>query len=183
MLIPEIVTLSIMAFAVGMDAFSVSLGLGIYKLRLRQIFYIGLTIGLFHMLMPLIGIFTGHLLSGTFGKITDFIGGALLVFIGLQMLSSSFSKEEGTIITPAGWGSLLFGLVVSLDSFSAGLSLGMFGVRVIAAVICFGAVSTLLTWCGLLLGRKVQHLIGAYGELLGGSILIAFGIKLIFLTG
>lgn len=182
MLIPEFVTLTIMAFAVGMDAFSVSLGMGIYKLRLRQIFYIGLAIGLFHMIMPLIGIFTGHLLSGTFGQITDFIGGALLVIIGLQMMISSFGNEESSIITPVGWGVLLFGLIVSLDSFSAGLSLGMFGVRIIAAVICFGVVATLLTWAGLLMGRKMQHLLGAYGELLGGSILIAFGIKLVFLT-
>jgi len=182
MLLPELITLMIMAFAVGMDAFSVSLGMGIFNLRLRQIFYIGLTTGLFHMLMPLLGILTGHILSATFGMITGYIGGLLLVIIGCQMVISCFREESQTIIAPIGWGLLMFSLVVSLDSFSAGLSLGMFGARAAVAMVIFGVVSTFLTWAGLILGRKVQSLLGFYGELLGGFILIAFGIKL-FLMG
>ena len=49
----ELLTLSIMAFALGMDAFSVGLGMGMIQLRFRQILYIGLVIGIFHMFMPL----------------------------------------------------------------------------------------------------------------------------------
>ena len=37
--IGELITLSIMAFALGMDAFSVGLGMGMVKLRKKQIFY------------------------------------------------------------------------------------------------------------------------------------------------
>ncbi|RWR13465.1 manganese efflux pump MntP family protein [Siminovitchia fortis] len=181
MWLPELVTLVIMAFAVGMDAFSVSLGMGTFKLRLRQIFSIGITIGLFHMAMPLLGIMTGHLLSATFGKITGYIGGMLLVIMGVMMIVSSFRNEEQTIVAPIGWGLLFFSMVVSLDSFSAGLSLGMFGAKAIAAMIIFGAVSAFLTWSGLILGRKVQNWLGFYGELLGGFILIVFGIKLVFI--
>ena len=54
--LPELVTLLIMAFAVGMDAFSVALGMGVYKLRIRQIIYIGFAVGFFHLMMPLLGI-------------------------------------------------------------------------------------------------------------------------------
>ncbi|GIN20303.1 MAG TPA: manganese efflux pump [Bacillus bacterium] len=181
MLVPELVTLVIMAFAVGMDAFSVSLGIGIFKLRLRQVFSIGISVGLFHMAMPLLGIMTGHLLSATFGKITGFIGGMLLVIMGGLMIVSSFRNDEQTIVAPIGWGLLFFSVVVSLDSFSAGLSLGMFGAKAIAAMIIFGVVSAFLTWSGLILGRKVQSWLGFYGEMLGGFILIAFGIKLVFI--
>ncbi|RST77066.1 manganese efflux pump [Siminovitchia acidinfaciens] len=179
MTFPEFVTLVIMAFAVGMDAFSVSLGMGIFKLRLRQIFSIGITIGIFHMAMPLLGIMTGHMLSATFGKITGYIGGMLLVIMGALMVVSCFRNDEQTIVAPIGWGLIIFSMVVSLDSFSAGLSLGMFGARAVAAMIIFGAVATILTWSGLILGRKVQTWLGFYGELLGGFILVAFGIKLV----
>ncbi|WP_062110694.1 manganese efflux pump MntP [Bacillus niameyensis] len=168
-----------MAFAVGMDAFSISLGMGVYKIRLRRMFYIGLVVGLFHLLMPLVGILMGHLLSGTFGQITIYVGGILLVIIGMQMAFSSFRKEEDTVIIPTGWGLFLFSLLVSIDSFSAGLSLGIFGVKAAIAVICFAAVSIFLTWSGLLIGRKIQSMLGAYAELLGGVILISFGIKLL----
>jgi manganese efflux pump family protein len=37
----------------------------------------------------------------------------------------------------------------------------------------------ILTWISLLLGRRVQGLLGSYSEVLGGSILLAFGIKLL----
>ncbi|KHF28283.1 manganese efflux pump MntP [Anoxybacillus sp. BCO1] len=46
-MIGEMITLAMMAFALGMDAFSVSLGMGLLRLRLKQIAYIGLTVGFF----------------------------------------------------------------------------------------------------------------------------------------
>ena len=61
-MIGEIITLVLMAFALGMDAFSVGLGMGMFNLRLRQILKIGITIGLFHVWMPLVGIFAGKFL-------------------------------------------------------------------------------------------------------------------------
>ncbi|MBS4204716.1 manganese efflux pump MntP family protein [Lederbergia citrea] len=168
-----------MAFAVAMDAFSVSLGLGIYQLRMRQIFYIGLTVGFFHVLMPLVGILAGHLLSDTFGKITGYIGGILLIILGLQMIIFCFHEERNSFFSPAGLGLIIFSFILSLDSFSAGLSLGMYGVKAAIAVLCFGFVALGLTWGGLLLGRKVQNLLGPYGEIFGGIVLIIFGIKLL----
>ncbi|MBW8349990.1 manganese efflux pump MntP family protein [Bacillus sp. IITD106] len=169
-----------MAFAVGMDAFSVSLGMGIYELRLKQIFIIGITVGIFHVIMPLFGVMAGHLLSETFGKITGYVGGILLIILGLQMMIFCFRSNRQSFILPVGWGIVLFSLLVSVDSFSAGLSLGMFGVRAAIASFCFGVVAVFLTWSGLLIGRKVQNLLGVYGEILGGIILIAFGLKLLF---
>lgn len=174
----EIVTIVIMAFAVSMDAFSISLGMGVYKIRLRQIFYIGIVVGIFHLLMPLIGIFAGHLLSGTFGEITIYIGGILLIILGLQMVLTIFRSDDSSVI-PVGWGVFLFSFLVSIDSFSAGLSLGIFGAKAALAVICFSTMSIGLTWSGLLIGRKMQNMLGMYGELLGGIILIAYGIKLL----
>lgn len=179
-MLPEIITLLIMAFAVGMDAFSISLGMGVYQFRFKQIFFIGLMVGLFHLLMPLIGILAGHLLTNTFGKITSYIGGILLIIIGIQTIFFCFRKERNHLIMPVGWGIILFSILVSIDSFSAGLSLGMFGARTAAAVLCFGAVAAGLTWSGLIIGRKVQNMLGIYGELLGGCILIAFGLQLLF---
>ncbi|WP_233711162.1 manganese efflux pump MntP [Lederbergia citrisecunda] len=174
------ITLLIMAFAVGMDAFSVSLGMGIYELRLKQIFFIGITVGIFHVVMPLIGVLAGHMLSETFGKITGNIGGILLVILGLQMIVFCFRTDQQSLVLPVGGGIIIFSLILSVDSFSAGLSLGMFGARAAIAALCFGVVAVLLTWSGLLIGRKVQSLLGVYGELLGGIILIAFGLKLLF---
>ncbi len=175
----EVITLFIMAFALGLDAFSVGLGMGLIQLRLRQIFYIGITIGIFHIWMPLVGILIGRFLSDQFGTVATIVGGVLLVLLGIQMIMASFNKEEEPMITPIGLGLIVFALGVSLDSFSVGLSLGIYKVHTIIAVLMFGMVSMVLTWIGLLVGRRVQLWIGSYSEALGGSILFAFGLKLL----
>ncbi|MCM3567200.1 manganese efflux pump MntP family protein [Neobacillus mesonae] len=178
-IVGEIITLVIMAAALGMDAFSVGLGMGMYKLRLRKIFEIGLTIGLFHVIMPLAGILAGKLLSDKFGDLASWVGGLLLIVLGMQMIWSSLKKEAESVITPIGFGLLAFALSVSLDSFSVGLTLGIYGAKTAFVLLCFGIVATVQTWAGLLLGRKVRGWLGAYSEALGGAILLAFGIKML----
>jgi manganese efflux pump family protein len=176
----EVVTLILMAFALGMDAFSVGLGMGMFRLSLRQIVKIGIMIGIFHVWMPLVGMIAGRFLSEQFGAIASYLGGGLLILLGIQMIRSSFKEEEESLIAPVGKGLLFFAFGVSLDSFSAGLTLGIYGAKTILVLVCFGAVATFLTWVGLLLGRRVQGWLGNYSEALGGGILLAFGLKLLF---
>lgn len=170
-----------MALALGMDAFSVGLGMGLIRLRLKQIFFIGLTIGFFHMWMPLVGMIIGRFLSNQFGMLATYAGGTLLLLLGIQMIISSFKEDDSPLITPVGIGLFIFALSVSLDSFSVGLSLGIYGARTFITILLFGVVSMLLTWTGLLLGRRFQQWLGTYSEMLGGSILFIFGIKLLLL--
>ncbi|WP_408008639.1 manganese efflux pump MntP family protein [Pseudalkalibacillus sp. A8] len=179
-LVGELITLIIMAIALGMDAFSMGLGMGMIQLRLRQIYKIGLLIGIFHMIMPLLGMSIGKQLSLHFGNLATWIGGGLLVALGVQMILSSLRSTDEPFITPKGFGIWLFSLSVSLDSFSVGLSLGIFGAKVIITILLFGIISMGLTWIGLLIGTKTQKWFGSYSEALGGCILLSFGLKLIF---
>ncbi|CAM3837592.1 manganese efflux pump MntP family protein [Mesobacillus zeae] len=175
----ELITLLLMAFALSMDAFSVGLSMGMLSLTKRQIFKIGLTIGIFHVLMPLLGIAVGSFLSHQFGAIAGYIGGTLLVLMGIQMIRSGFEQDGGSMMAPIGKGLFLFAFSVSLDSFSVGLTLGIYGARTLVVLVCFGAASAILAWAGLLIGRKVQGILGSYGEVLGGTILLVLGIKLL----
>ncbi|WP_260286894.1 manganese efflux pump MntP [Peribacillus aracenensis] len=180
----EIITLLLMAFALGMDAFSVGLGMGMFKLRLRQILFIGLIVGIFHIWMPLLGMGAGRFISEKFGTFATYAGGLLLIILGIQMFipgkKDGAGARENKMLAPVGKGLFIFALGVSLDSFSVGLTLGIYGAKTILTVLCFGFAATLLTWAGLLLGRKMQGLLGVYSEILGGSILCAFGLKLLF---
>ncbi|MBQ9180202.1 MAG: manganese efflux pump, partial [Firmicutes bacterium] len=121
--VSELFTMVIMALALGMDAFSVGLGMGSFKLRLRRIALIGMTVGLFHWWLPYLGILSGTFLTGKFGMFASFVGAALLLFLGLQMLLSGLRGNEEAIVAPVGFGMILFATSVSLDSFSVGLSL------------------------------------------------------------
>ena len=177
----EIITLMIMAFALGMDAFSIGLGMGMFRMRLRQIFFIGLTVGFFHIWMPLLGIICGRFLSEQFGTFAAYAGGILLVLLGIQMFISGIRGEDGTTLAPVGKGLWLFALSVSLDSFSVGLTLGIYGAKTMVTILSFGLAAMVLSWSGLLIGKKIQGLLGVYSEIFGGSILLLFGLKLLLL--
>lgn len=176
----EIVSLTLMAFATGMDAFSVSLGIGMQKIRLKRIALIGLVFGFFHIGMPSIGIILGQMISTKIGNWTTLTGGALLVVIGVHMLLSAFNHEVKSSFKPTGIALLTLAFVVSIDSFSVGLGLGLSGTKILIALLLFGTASMLLTWLGMLLGRKVHGFLGAYSEILGGSILCGFGLNILF---
>lgn len=103
-MIGEMITLAMMAFALGMDAFSVSLGMGLLQLRLKQIAYIGATVGFFHVVMPLAGMTIGRLLSIQLGHAATYIGGALLFILGVQMVIASFQHEQERWLRPVGIG-------------------------------------------------------------------------------
>ncbi|GAB3789367.1 manganese efflux pump MntP [Virgibacillus kimchii] len=178
--IGEFVSYIFLAVALGTDAFSVSLGLGMQRLRLKRVALIGVVVGLFHILMPFLGIMLGRVISTQMNELTALAGGLLLVGIGAQMLFSAFNHEAKKLMQPIGTGLILLAFGVSIDSFPVGLSLGLSGVQTAMALLLFGAASMLLSWIGMLAGRKMYGFLGAYSEMLGGSILIGFGLNLIF---
>jgi putative Mn2+ efflux pump MntP len=176
-------TLLVMALALGMDAFSLGLGMGMLRLRPREITRISSTIGVFHVVMPLLGMAVGMYLSSVVGEYTRWLGALLLIGLGGQMLwNSIFSREDEhgdsrAASRTSGLGLFLFALSVSLDSLSVGFSLGTFGANVGIAVTLFGLCGMTLAALGLAIGGRVSHLLGEYGEAIGGGVLIAFGVK------
>ncbi|HEX6594799.1 MAG TPA: manganese efflux pump [Bacillota bacterium] len=176
----EWIPLVFMAFALGMDAFSVGLGLGMQLIRIKRIAFIGMVIGLFHVIMPFLGMMIGKVISTQIGDLTKLAGGLLIIGIGAQMMFSSFNRQAKKWIDPIGIGLFLLALTVSMDSFSVGLSLGLFNAQTVIVLMLFGFMSMSLTWFGLLLGKKTYNLLGVYSEMLGGSILCGFGLFIMF---
>lgn len=174
----QLFTILFMAFALGMDAFSLGIGLGMRGIRLLTILKISLVIGIFHVIMPLMGIFTGQYVGALLGDVAAMAGGGLLVLLGGHMVYSSLKGEEANAFdTNSLLGIILFALSVSIDSFSVGISFGLFASDLLLTVITFGIFGFLMSIIGLLLGRRVGPWFGGYGEAFGGVILLAFGLK------
>ncbi|MFV9510394.1 manganese efflux pump MntP family protein [Tepidibacillus sp. LV47] len=174
----EIVTFLMIAVALGMDAFSLGIGIGIQGLTIMQIMKVSTTIGIFHIIMPLIGIGVGHYLSTMIGDVATLLGGSLLVLLGLNMIWSSFSEKEAYSLSQIdGIGLLLLAFSVSIDALSIGFSLGLFSANIWFAILLFGLVGGVMTAIGLSIGTKIGHWLGEYGEIFGGIILLVFGIK------
>lgn len=176
----QLLTILIMALALGMDAFSLGIGVGMKGVRLKDIFRISMVVALFHIIMPLLGMFTGHFVSEVLGHVTAFAAGGLLILLGCHMIYNSI---YGGIVPLLDYrsnvGVVLYSLGVSVDSFSVGVTLGMFQSNLLLTMAAFGGAGGLMSILGLLLGRHVSRGLGEYGEAIGGAVLLAFGILFI----
>lgn len=177
----HLLTLIMMAAALGMDAFSLGIGIGMRGVRLLYILKVSIVIGFFHMVMPLAGMLAGHYVSSILGEIALIAGGTLLVLLGSHMVYSGWRDEQTQSFDyTMFWGLILFALTVSIDSFSVGISMGLFASDIVLTVTLFGLFGAAMSVIGLLLGRKVASSLGRYGEIVGGLILCAFGLKVLF---
>ncbi|MFC5647771.1 manganese efflux pump MntP family protein [Paenibacillus solisilvae] len=177
----QLLTLLIIALALGMDAFSLGIGIGLKGIRLRDIIKLSAIIALFHILMPLMGMVTGQYVSTLLGGVATHVAGILLLLLGGHMIYSSLRGEAvQSFDHRTVWGMLVFALSVSIDSFSVGISLGMFAADVLLTVLLFGFFGGLMSILGLMLGRRASSSLGEYGEACGGVILFTFGLLFLF---
>lgn len=177
----HLIAVLLMAAALGMDAFSLGIGIGMRGVRLLDAVKLSSVIALFHILMPLGGMMTGQYVSTLLGGVATSAGGALLLLLGGHMVYSSLKGDQVEWMDHrSGWGLLVFALSVSIDSFSVGVSLGLFSGHLLFTVLMFGLFGGLMSVLGLLLGRRVGRSLGGYGEAFGGVILFAFGLLFLF---
>ncbi|WP_152396307.1 manganese efflux pump MntP [Paenibacillus guangzhouensis] len=176
----ELITILVMAVALGFDAFSLGLGIGMKGIRVREILKIGVVVALFHIMMPLAGLFMGQYVGSLLGSVATLAAGGLLLLLGGHMIYSSLRGDAAQSIDyRSGWAIILFSLSVSIDSFSVGVSLGMFQINLWLTILTFGLFGGMMSILGLLLGSRVSHRLSEYGEAFGGVILFTFGVLFI----
>lgn len=169
----------ILSLALSADAFGAALAVGMRRMGLLDKLMLSSSVGIMHIILPLISMTAGSELYERFGDILFSAGGIILALTGLQMVLSFFRKEERQ--KPTGLGMLLFAFGVSMDSFSTGLSLGVLGMDKSTAVISFGACAASLTMAGLIFSSRMSTAAGKAGEVAGGVLLLIIGLKWIFI--
>lgn len=163
------------AVSLSMDAFSLALAYGTLNLEKKDIKLLSIIVGAYHFFMPLLGLFIGTLLLKIIKVDPDLIVFLVLAFIGIQMIIESFKKEE-KVNYMSKIELLLFGLAVSIDSFSVGVGLKAITDRYILCSIIFSVTSFFFTYLGLHLGKKINLLFGKISTLIGGIVLLILGI-------
>ena len=169
----------LIAISLSMDAFSISLAYGKLNLCKKDVIKLATTVGLYHFLMPLIGLKVGSFLLSFLNFNPALIVFLILSFIGVQMIIESFKKETIKNILTI-WEILLFGLAVSIDSFSLGISLNVISNNYILCSVIFSLFSFMFTYLGLVLGARINNLVGKASTIIGGSVLIIIGIIYLF---
>jgi len=173
------ITLLLLGFALSLDSFRVSLGLGTLKLsRLRQL-EIVIAFGVCDAVAPLIGLLIGQSLLKIVGPWVEHLGPLLLCAYGVYVIYIA-KRCAGTETGETDrWMVLGLPLSLSLDNLIAGTTLGMIGFPILLSVTIIGVMSSLLSLAGLRLGKTAVNLLRFRADLIGGVVLIFIAITFV----
>ena len=138
--------------------------------------------GGFQAFMPAIGYLVGLTVSQYILGYDHWVAFGILAAVGLKMIYESFKiKEERKAMHPANT-VLLFVLAVatSIDALAVGLTLSLVTKQIAEAVIIIGVVTFGLSCAGVYIGKKFGHFFESGIEAIGGLVLIALGIKIVW---
>ncbi len=180
--------LIIIAVALAMDAFAVAVATGVTLKAVspRQTFRLAWHFGLFQALMPILGWFLGLTVRQYIEAYDHWIAFALLGYIGINMIREAFDEDGGRQGDPTkGMTLVVLSVATSIDALAVGLSLSMLGVSVWWPALVIGVVAAAFTTAGLHLGKTVARAerISRYSELVGGTVLICIGLKILWEHG
>lgn len=174
----------ILAVALSMDAFAVSIGLGTKKQRSSASLALmaGAYFGLFQALMPLFGYLAGKGVLSWVEAYAPWIAFGLLVLIGGKMIYESFSEGvEEDICQITHRVMLILAIATSIDAMAAGFALNLLDVAPLLACLIIGATTYAFSVAGVYVGIKSGAWLESKAELLGGIVLILMGLKMLII--
>lgn len=172
----------ILAIALSMDAFAVSIGLGSKHVRQTKSLAIMAAIyfGLFQAFMPLIGYLAGKGVLGWIEEYAQWVAFGLLIFIGGKMIYESMAEGiEEDIAQITHKIMLILAIATSIDAMAAGFTLTLMDVNPFLACAIIGITTVLFSWSGVFIGAKSGTWLEHKAELTGGIILILIGFKIL----
>lgn len=174
-----IITCFLIAISLSMDAFSLSLAYGMYGFSLKKEILLSCIVGIFHFFMPLFGFLLGNIIIKYFIFDLNLLVGGIFLIIGIEMIVS-FKNNSSIKIIDSLSGFLLFGLSVSIDSFTTGIGLVVISKNYIGVSFIFMLVSGLFTYMGLVLGNSLGDKFGKYSTILGGILMCILALYQLF---
>ena len=187
----------LLAIALAMDAFAVSIGLGAKSQKkssayvLRLAVYAALYFGIAQGVMPLIGYLLGAVLLGWLATAAPWIGGGILIMLGAKMLYEAFNGEVEAVLADSFDVNIqekinhrmMFTLAIatSIDAMAAGFTLNLLALNAWLACLIIAIVTAVFGFFGIYLGKHSGTWLEDKAEILGGLVLIAIGIKVMFI--
>lgn len=172
----------LLSFALSMDAFAVSIGLGVKNKYFEKAlaFKVALFFGFFQGLMPLFGYLASIGIGNNIESIDHWVAFVLLSAIGAKMLYESFgenTEDEISIITNKVL--LILAIATSIDAMAAGFTLNLLQVNPFLSMIIIGVVTYVFSFLGVFIGSKGGGYLEDKAEKIGGIVLIGIGLKIL----
>lgn len=177
-----IVTLFI-SVALGLDAFSVDLGVGSYAGATNgtQIFRLSFHFGLFQLLMTIIGWAIG---SQSFKLIADYDhlkAFLILSLLGIKMIFD-INKPRKIQSQPdytSGWKLIPLSIATSIDALTIGFGISLLHHSIFVMALIIGLTAGIMTIIGILLGERLSNRFERKSEVLASFVLIGIGVLIL----
>ena len=172
----------VIAVGVSMDAFAVSVckGLCLKKFSLKVAIICGLYFGLFQALMPVAGYYLAASFESLVVSIDHWIAFILLLFIGGNMIREALSGERESVTDGTEFKEmLLLAIATSIDALAVGVTFAFLQMNLWGAVSLIGVTTFAFSVAGVALGRKFGTWLGNRAQIVGGTILILIGTKIL----
>ena len=167
-----------------MDAFSVSMANGLNAPDMPRGMRLAIpsTFAAFQFLMPMIGWFCVRKISEAFTafqRAVPWIALILLLYIGGKMLIEGIRGGDAAKAALT-WRELLIqGIATSIDALSVGFTISEYGAaQAFTAGLIIAAVTFVICFFGLRIGRHFGTRLAGKASILGGIILIGIGIEI-----
>lgn len=166
----------LIAISLSMDAFSLSLAYGTLGLKKGEIITLSIIVGIFHFIMPLLGMVIGENILHIVSLKSDLLISILLFIVGFEMIKESLQKDNEQHIMNLKE-MILFGFTVSVDSFSVGIGLNSLNYNYYLCSLLFSISSFIFTYLGSYLGKKLYQKFSRKASIFGGILLIIIGFS------
>lgn len=173
-----LVKIFIVALALALDVFAVSIGVGIRGIRNRRKIQVGIAFACAEVGMTLLGAGLGALAGRLIGGVAGYLGFIALFGVGVYMMRESLTElsETSRLDLSRGHGLLIASFAISLDSLGIGFSILYIGVPMPLSLVIIAITNIASTTLGLTLGRWLGRYAERYAALLGGLLLAATGV-------
>lgn len=179
-----IISIILIALGLAMDAFAVSItsGIVIKNLKVKNALKIATFFGVFQALMPLLGWIAGVNFKDYITAVDHWIAFILLGVIGGKMIIEALKDncEVATFDPLNNKVLLMLAIATSIDALAVGVSFAFLEVPLIISVCIIGILTFIICFIGVLIGKKCGCLFKKRAELAGGVILVFMGAKIIF---
>lgn len=154
-----------------------SIGLGALRPGLPRMVRIAAVFGLWDGISPLVGLLLGRYFGQAIGPVADRARPIVLGGYGLYLVARSL-RREGTPELSDRWALFGLPLSLSLDNLIAGAGLGLLGFAPLFSAAIFSAITLLMSFAGLQLGRVAARFMPIRADRLSGMALIVTAILL-----
>jgi putative Mn2+ efflux pump MntP len=138
---------------------------------------VAVTFGVWDGFMPLVGLLLGRYFGQAIGLVADYLGPGVLAAYGLYLIARGLRTEAPEEVDDR-WALFGIPLSLSVDNLVTGTSLGLLGFSPVFSAVVFGAITALMSFIGLRLGRVAARFIPIRMDLLSGIALIVMAVVL-----